>query len=305
MARINISVPDDLYGLATKWRGRVNLSEICARALRGELEAAESHRNLGSLLVSLRPSTRLEQTLKGRFGLSDVRVADDGVDAGELREEIGVCAAQYLDEHLVEGAVLAIGGGRQMWCLVREIRPRQLGMLIVGLGVRQNDPRLLHAHPNTLVTLLWLLYRPYADARLVGSEAEGLFKLSSTKSTQPRYFVVGSCSSFDSRGPLAELLGHDTVSELVRQEAQSEFLYQFINTSRNMVPTSFAHDHSVLSGPFLQGLSARSDARVILAAGGREKWKSIRDVLNLRLCNVLITDSKTAAHLLEERLEAA
>lgn len=41
MARLNITVPDDLYKRAEKWRDRINLSRVCQEAIRRELDKLE------------------------------------------------------------------------------------------------------------------------------------------------------------------------------------------------------------------------------------------------------------------------
>src|SRR5207249_1664627 len=141
-----------------KWRRRVNLSEICARALRSELEAAESHRSAQALFSALRSPSTLERTLAVRYKLSEVVVPEITPDTTDVRAALGNAAATYLNRYLCDDSLLAIGGGRQMWCVVKNLTPRQVSVRITGLGIRQNDPQVLHAHANTLTTLLWLLY---------------------------------------------------------------------------------------------------------------------------------------------------
>ena len=85
MARLNISLPEDVYALAVKWRRRVNLSEICARALRSELEAAESHRSAQALFSALRSPSPLERTLALRYKLSEVVVPEMTPDTTDVR----------------------------------------------------------------------------------------------------------------------------------------------------------------------------------------------------------------------------
>lgn len=41
MARLNITVPDDLYKRVEKWRDRINLSRVCQEAIRRELDKLE------------------------------------------------------------------------------------------------------------------------------------------------------------------------------------------------------------------------------------------------------------------------
>ena len=235
MARLNISISDNLYELTLKWRSRVNLSEVCARALQQELEALEFHRTVGELFSSLRAPTKLENEIASRYGLSETLLSDTSPDPANIREALGELAANYLSRHLCNDSLLAVGGGRQMWCVVRNLKPRQLKITITGLGVGQNDPRVLHAHSNTLTTLLWLLFSPRADARIVGGDEtniHAIWKGDLPISDYPKYFVVGSCGPFEGNCHLAPLLGEEATRYLLSKDVCGYFLYQFLRNSR-------------------------------------------------------------------------
>ena len=58
-----------------------------------------------------------------------------------------------------------------------------------------------------------------------------------------------------------------------------------------------SRERSNLGSDRLQQLSKRKDARVILVAGGEEKRRIVKQVLEAGLCNVLITDVESARHL--------
>jgi DNA-binding transcriptional regulator LsrR (DeoR family) len=151
MGRLNVSIPDDLAPLVSKWRRKINLSEICAQALRAELTAVESHRSAAVLISKIqRRGSSLERQLAERYGLADVRVGDDPVEheAG-LRESLGSITAEYLSHKLGAGAVLAIAGGRQSWCIVQHLEPRPLEISIVALGYRHNDPPITPRSRNS------------------------------------------------------------------------------------------------------------------------------------------------------------
>ena len=301
MARLNISIPDDLYDLTLKWRSRINLSEVCARVLRQELEALEFYRNVGELFSVLRPPSSLENELAGSYGLCEALVTDASRSNGDEREILGEIAAKYFNRYLCDESLLAIGGGRQMWCVVRNLHPRQLKVTITGLGIGQNDPRILHAHSNTLTTLLWLLFGPRAEAQIVGREdldVNSIWRSDLPTANYPKYFVVGSCGPFDGNCHLARLLEQQATKYLLSRNVCGDFLYQYFNEEGELVPPPPLKHQSVLSADLLRGLSKRADSRIILVAGGSEKLKTIRFTLAARLCNVLITDSDTARNLL-------
>ena len=302
MARLNISIPDDLYDLSLKWRSRLNLSELCARVLRQELEALEFHRNVGELFSALRPPSNLENELTARYGLREAVVSEASPSNGDAREILGEIAAKYLNRYLCDESLLAIGGGRQMWCVVRNLHPRQLKVTITGLGIGQNDPRILHAHSNTLTTLLWLLFGPRAEAQIVGGEeldVNSIWRNDLPTASYPKYFVIGSCGPFDGNCHLARLLEDQATKYLLSRNVCGDFLYQYFDAEGELVlPPPLKH-HSILSSDLLYGMSKRADSKIILVAGGSEKLRIIRFTLKAGLCNVLITDSETAKQLLD------
>ncbi len=306
MARLNISVPDNLYDLTLKWRSRVNLSEVCARALQQELEALEFHRTVGELFSTLRTPTKLESEIASRYGLSEALVSDTSPDPVNIREALGELAANYLNRYLCDDSLLAVGGGRQMWCVVRNLKPRQLKITITGLGVSQNDPRVLHAHSNTLTTLLWLLFSPRADARIVGGDGHNIhsiWKSDLLSADYPKYFVVGSCGPFDESCHLGPLLGQEATRYLLSRNVCGDFLYQFFDTEGELISTPPLKHDSILSVDLLRRMSKRADSKIILVAGGSEKLKTLRFTLKSGLCNVLITDLETGRLLLDENSE--
>jgi deoxyribonucleoside regulator len=307
MGRLNVSLPHDLTPLVSKWRRKINLSEICAEALRYELTAVESHRSATALLAQIhRPASALERQVMERYGLVDVRLSNDcpGNEPG-LRESLGSVAAEYLSQKLSAGAVLAIAGGRQSWCIVQHLGPRPLEISIVALGFRQNDPHVLHAHANTLTTLLWLLFSPRAVARLVGGDPEEVLNVSGPVQPEPRYFVVASCAPFSAEGPLARLLGEESTSTLLTKGVACDFAYNFFDKHGRLVPVAIPGDQSILSAGCLSSLSRRPDARVVLVAGGRQKVGAIRLALEAKLCNTLVTDATTARGLIEKGARGA
>ena len=298
MGRLNVSIPADLAPLVSKWRRKINLSEICAHALRAELAAVESHRSAAGLLAALRrPASEWERRLQQRYALADVRIAAAEGSELDVRDALGAAAAAYLNQTLRAGAVLAIAGGRQTWCVVQHLGPQPLEITVAALGYRQNDPRVLHAHANTLTTLLWLLFSPYAVARLVGSDPEEVLNVTSPVQPQPQYFVVASCARFAAGSPLAQLLGERVTQSLVARGAACDFAYQFFDAQARFVDVTVPGDRSILSARRLASLSARSDARVVLVGAGREKLHAIRCALEAGLCNTLVTDAATARGL--------
>jgi DNA-binding transcriptional regulator LsrR (DeoR family) len=300
MPRLNIYLPAEIYELADRSRDSANLSEICARAIRDELEAVQSHRVAPSLGTLLRAPTPLESALVRRFGLAEALVIEAPAEESARREALGRAAAQYLDRTLIDGAQLAIAGGRQSWCVARNLAPRRLRVDITALGVGQADPQLLHVHANTLTTLLWLLYSPRSTAHLIGADATASpWSAPTATRDDVSYFLVGSCATFDRRAPFARLLGAAAVDALITAGAVGDFAYLFFDSAGELVPGPAVAPQSVISAPTLHALAKRSDARIMLVAGGEEKLAAMRHTLNLGLANMVVTDTETAERLLE------
>jgi DNA-binding transcriptional regulator LsrR (DeoR family) len=302
MARLNVYLPDDLYELANRWRGTLNLSGICATALREELSAAEASRAAVNLSAIFEKPTPLEATLKSTYQLTDVVLCEVELSDPQIREKLGIAAASYLNRWLGDYSVLAVAGGRQIWSVLRNLSPRNLRIDITAIGVEQNDPQALHTHPNTLLTLLWLLYGSRSKAHLVGStKFKQLWALPKKENASPTYFVLSSCSEFSPQSPFAQLLGQETTGLLLDQRAAADFAYAFFRENGETIETvDFGAKHtSLFESQKLARISARSDSRVIMVAGGIDKGKVISWVLRNRLCNTLITDVNTAKTLME------
>lgn len=303
MARLNISVPEDLYELANKWRGSMNLSEVCSRALRDELAAAEAAKTTYSLLEVFRRLSPLERQLKRKYQLMDVITCDaesDESDESTYRDSLGEAAAAYMDRTLCDDSRLAIGGGRQMWCVVRHLKPHSRRVVITAMGFQHNDPQALHAHPNTLMTLLWLLCGPRSRAHLVGAKAfDQVWNKLDDEADHVKNFVIASCGTFDMESPLVDLLGKPAGRDLVAHGACGEFAYTFLNKAGSTIPDIElpAKERSILGAERLRQLSKRRDARVVLVAGGDSKRRVVKQVLEAGLCNVLITDVESGKAL--------
>jgi DNA-binding transcriptional regulator LsrR (DeoR family) len=301
MPRLNIYIPDDLHALASAWRGSKNLSAICAQALREQLEAADTFRSADKFLAAIRSSAPLEDAVRVRFGLHDVVVCDLPPEELDLRAALGKLAAAYLDRNLCEGALLGMAGGRQTWCVVRDMAPRNVRLTVTAVGIDQHDPKVLHVHPNTLTTLLWLLYSPRAEAHLVGAQAfDTLWKLDHAPvADHAKYFILGSCSAFNPEAPFSKLLGEEAVHFLKKNDVLGDFGYVFFGSNGEPRPSpEWKVNNSTFSRIALGRIRMRRDARVILVGGGPDKLSCIRATLAANLCNVLITDATTARALL-------
>jgi deoxyribonucleoside regulator len=300
MPRVNIYLPNDIYELTSRWRSAANLSEICARAIRDEFEAADAHRAPLKLLDAVAPPSDMERALTRKYGLAESIIVEPPENPMHAREQLGLAAADYLDRTVSDGSMIGIAGGRQTWCLVRALRPRRVRATITALGVGSADPKLLHAHPNTLATLLWLAYSPRSEAHVVGSRtAAATWNTDLPTRDHPSYFLFASCSELDPTAPFANVLGEKAVASLIDQRAFADFAYIYMTVDGQLVDLPLDHPHTIVSAPNLHRLSKRSDVRVVLIATGVGKVPSMRLTLASQLCNMVMTDKNTAINLLE------
>lgn len=302
MPRVNIYLPNDVHELAERWRDDASLSEICARAIRDEFDAREVHRAPPALLEAIRQPTTLERALTDAYGLAEVFAVESGQTGLAIHEALGAVAAKYMDRNVCDDSLIAVAGGRQMWCTVRNLSPRRVRTTITALGLHHADPKVLHVHPNTLATFLWLLYSPRSAAYIIGSGAKPEMWAAPLESKdRPSYFVLSSCGKFDTNGSLAGLLGNDVSRQLDDSGAAGDYAYNFLNDFGEQLPVSIDAPQFTLAPKQLKAMSKRSDARVVLIAGGANKLHMINIILEARLCNVLITDAESANQLLRQQ----
>jgi DNA-binding transcriptional regulator LsrR (DeoR family) len=299
MARLNISVPDDLYRAATKWRGTINLSDVCSRALRRELLAAESVQTPENFLRLFRPRTQIELDLRAKWSLRDAVIVSGCSEPAELREHLGSAAATYIDERLADGMTFGVCGGGQMWCLTRALTRRQLSLRMTAVGLRQVDPRVLHVHPNTLVTLMTLLYGSQSFGYVVGAkEFSDVWGRCIGEHSSPSILAF-SCGPYGAASGIAKLLDPDANDVLLRKGVVGDAGYVFLTRNAEVVDLEVDQSAaSLLRAADFQLLSNQANAVTLLVAGGNDKLPHMVAALNARLANTLITDESTALKLL-------
>jgi DNA-binding transcriptional regulator LsrR (DeoR family) len=140
-------------------------------------------------------------------------------------------------------------------------------------------------------------------ARLVG--APGFPQMWSWQARYPhadnnvRRLIIGSCAMFDADSPYARVLGDEMTDFLVEEHVMGDYLGVFIAPDGKILePFTPSVPISHITRSELQDFARRDDTVVLLAAAGGHKLKLIRHILELGLCNTLITDEATATSLL-------
>lgn len=301
MPRLNIYIPDDLDLALRNYPGEMNISKVCAAALRAQLAAKEDPRIASSMFFSFfdKPSW-IEQIVLQRYRWLTWVAAPDVIFEGEDPSDIAAeVTSQFLDRTFFEGCVLGIGGGAQIWDIVRRLERRNLGMNLWAIGYGHVDKELPHLHPNSIVTLLSILYAPRSEPHLVGAErldrAWHFPTLFPKDQRSVKRYLIGSCSMFDADSPYARLLGEEMTDFLTEENVMGDFLGVFIAPDGRLIePYAPGMTVSHVPSTDLRELAKRDDTIVLLSASGRHKAKLIRAVIEARLCNALITDLETA-----------
>ena len=306
MPRLNIYIPDDLDLALRNYPGEMNISKVCAAALRALLLAREDPRIASALFFSFfdKP-TAIEQVVLQRYrGLTWVVAPDITFEGEDEADVVADVTSQFLNRTFFEGCVLGIGGGAHVWDIVRRLERRNIGMNLWAIGFGHVDKELPHLHPNSIVTLLSILYAPRSKPHLVGAEklahAWHLPTLFPKDQRSVRRYLIGSCSMFDAESPYARLLGTEMTDFLMEQNVMGDFLGVFIAPDGQLIEP-YAPNMTVSHVPSadLRELAKREDTIVLLSATGRHKAKLIRAVVEAGLCNALITDLETALSVVD------
>ena len=304
MPRLNIYIPDDLDLALRNFPGEINISKVCAAALRAQLTAKADDRSAAALFHSIfdKPSW-IEQIILQKYpGLTWV-IAPEPMFEGEVpADAVAEATSGFLNRTFFEGCQLGLGGGAHMWDVIRRLEARNLGMGLWALGYGQVDAELPHVHANALVTLLSILYSPRSRAHVVGApQLERAWHwptLYPKEQGDVQRYVVGSCGMFDAESAYARLLGKDITDVLVEEHVMGDFLGVFLTPDgRPVEPYARGSVVSHIQAADLRELAKRRDTIVLLSTAGRHKMKLIRAIIEAGLCNALITDFETACAL--------
>lgn len=301
MPRVNIYIPVGLEMDIRTSPHEINISRVCAAAIRAELAARNNERFAPSPFRPFNPERqRVERGLMSRYQLKDAVSCE--LHGGTPRDVVSKRTAEVLDRMFADGVDVAFGGGLQVWSIIRSLTPRNLALDMWAIGFGHVDHAIPHAHSNALVTLLSLLYAPRSTAHLVGAAR---FRqrwhnpvLYPPGEARVRRIVVGSCAPFDADSPYAQLLGKDITDFLVEENVVGDFMGVFITPDGKLIePYAPQMVVSHIPSSDLHGLSQRDDTIVLLVSAGLHKMRLARSVLEAGLCNALITDAETARAL--------
>jgi len=258
----------------------------------------------------------LEEEIRKRYGLRDVRVVQHWNDENALRTELGRESAAYFDQNVSDGFQVGISSGRTIFEMASRVpeRARKISIFPVN-AVADVDTTIKGLGANTTATILWFRSRPLATSHRV-----------------EMFFPGGTGASIGQKSK--EILDSQAVRELaeqvrdldcyflgsgeVREESQLQLLLRRSGIQMSPVAAgamvgdvafnALDVDGSVMKMGIEDWLfrveaedlrrAVEKGRMVVLVAGGAEKHPIIQAATKGRLLNVLITDSETARALL-------
>ena len=301
MPRLNIYLNDDAHQLATRWRDKVSLSDICTRAIRDELSAREDGRDIGNLADAWAAPSSLEAELRRALRLQVVRVVEaDTTDEIDVRRRLGAAAAELVDRLVPDPCTLIICGGRQIWEVVRSLHPRNIRAEILALGTELIPSRIQHVNSNAMAIIASLLYQPRATADIVTTYRTETGHYEGVTASFPNRILLSSCSAIDTETPYYTEVGNDFFSDVKSVGAVSEFAYCFLDETGREVDIGYPRPTRRLNTTGLKEWSRSDKTYVMLVAGGQKKRRAIAACVVQGLCNTVVTDVATAKFILSE-----
>ena len=300
MPRLSVYIPDDLDLAIRTFPGKINVSRVCAAALRAHLAAKDDVDGPAALFHSFFQILKWNELviLRGHRGLRWVVSVKEEYEGENPAAAVAECTSRFLNRTFFDGCNVGFGGGPHLSDVVRRLEPRNLGMDLWALGYGHVDAEQPHVHPNALVTLLSMLYAPRSKPHLVGASLDRAWHwptLYRGDQHLAKRFVVGSCATFDADSAHARVLGKEIIDFLVEENVIGDFLGVFLTPDgRTVEPYTKGATVSHIGSADLRELARRDDTIVLLTTAGRHKLRLLRAILAAGLCNAMILDRETA-----------
>jgi DNA-binding transcriptional regulator LsrR (DeoR family) len=268
-------------------------------------------------VVTLPPGTHLdlEQLLVDRYQLDDAVVVDTSGAGDHVLPALGAAGADYLAAALTGGHTLGVSSWSETLIeTVKVMRPTPYAVadkvvqIVGGIGeadAQMQATRLVARLADLLGATPVLLSAP----GLVGTAAtrraymnDGSFHDVSDLWVDIDIALLGIGSLAPSVAmpptamtPTASALGHDEWAELLTRGAVGDVCLRYFDADGAPVPSSF--DNRLVG--ITQGQLCRIPRRIAIA-GGERKTAAVKAALLGGWVNTLVTDDRTARHLVED-----
>ena len=246
----------------------------------------------------------LEERLKQRYGLEGATVVPTPPDQELIPQVIATAAASVLSERMKEGMSVGVGWGRTLRLSIQSVPRRAIeGLSVVSLlgGLTRGSAMNPHETASHLADLLGA--QCYYVAAPALTDTESTRDLLIAQPMLREIFERGSKVdlAFLSVGEISHtctmtrvgLVSHAEVDGLLAAGAAGDICAHWIDQEGRLVDHSLNRRVVALSPERLQEIGC-----VVIASGGLAKAEGLRGVLKAGMCDVIITDEKTAENIL-------
>lgn len=271
---------------------RIKVSRILEKARESGMVEVRIHSPYQSCLS-------LEQSLRARFALKEVRVIPSGAP-GDITARLGNAAALFLMQHLSRGDSLAVGWGVTVSETIRRLSHLGSALDIALVSLTGG----VSSYLNGMRKAQWESDVFFIPAPLMVSDertAQALLQESAIRTVMDMgqaavYKLVGIGELQDDATIVRGGFIHATdVEPLRRRGVVGDILCRFFDARGQELDLPL---HRRVIAPSLSEL--KTHGNIIAVAGGAGKVNAIRAALCGALPHILITDQQTAEALLEE-----
>ena len=292
-------------------RQQLSVTHVNRLLLEGQRLGLVEIRVVGPRLKSI------ELELLSKYDLKEVRVVSSANDPSATIVELGRQGAALFEEIVAPGNRVGLSSGRTIFEFVSRVHemPRDIAVFPLNV-VYENETRVTGVSANTSATILWFRSRPSATAHRVelfipdgvmvpARELVGQIQRNPTIQEMRKgledldmYFLGAGEPGLESRFWALQTLHESDPGSRYNSLPVGDVAFNVLDEDGNNGPTDIEELVFHVDRETLRRAAECSDKSVVLMAGGMKKSKVIKAALEARLCNVLITDSDVAEHLL-------
>src|SRR5215470_6093465 len=250
--------------------------------------------------LDLPRTPELETALVERFGLRDAVVVGAGGRA-DVREELGLAAAAYVEKIIDNGLRIGISCGLTLYQTIRALHERRFRDLALYPLSGESTLKLVDISPNTLVGMMAAKYRPHVTAYAL--PVQHLVSLRDIERERRRLLrdpevrrIYEAARSVDIALVGIGVIGEDTPGFCALAESYGVSVKRLrqLGVVGEINYQPFDHEGRIVDRPELRALMRR----VLSVEGDRSKLEAVRGAVAGKFMNVLVTDEDVAAALL-------
>jgi deoxyribonucleoside regulator len=289
----------------------------CSEVHVGRILKAAEQRNIleTTIRINREHLDQIRVQIISAFGLADARIAPSVTNQDGMREMIGIEAARYFEEVSGDHHAIAISGGRTLLEMVRHLKEKPRKFRIYPMTGLWRDLRIGPIDSGALTFLLWLKCMNEATAYW--------FPIEPISPTTNRAEVLAHRTTY---------LANPEVEKTYNAACKVDFAFIGVaalrkesSTIKQVKNIGITYDYlkdlgavgiaggvwfdqngqTVIDDYFLsvpldtfKKLGKHNRKKAVVVAGGEKKVEPIHVFLKEKLCNVLITDARTAKALL-------